>query len=61
MKTSIKELESPYLEGELEFVAPAQELSNYLARGFRHRDTLMRRRRHSGVAAEQEGTCSTAR
>ena len=31
MKTSFKELESPYLEGEMEFVAPAEELSNKLA------------------------------
>jgi monoamine oxidase len=31
MKTSFKELESPYLEGKLEFVAPAMELSNDLA------------------------------
>lgn len=32
MKASFEELESPYLDGELEFVVPTNELSNNLAR-----------------------------
>jgi hypothetical protein len=31
MKTSFKELESPYFEGELEFLSPADELSKTIA------------------------------